>query len=63
MDGMIRVGTSAFAAAGWPGSFYPANLKPADYLSYYPMQFDSVEVDSTFYWTPSASTVSGWYAK
>jgi uncharacterized protein YecE (DUF72 family) len=60
---LIRLGTSAFTAAGWPGSFYPENLKPADYLSYYATQFDTVEVDSTFYRTPSESTVRGWNAK
>ena len=59
----IRVGTSAFTAAGWPGSFYPEDLKPAEYLSYYAQHFDTVEVDSTFYRVPSASTVRGWYAK
>lgn len=38
-------------------------MEPAQYLSHYATQFDTVEVDSTFYRTPSASTVSGWYAK
>src|SRR5271167_3269557 len=60
---VIRLGTSAFTAAGWQGSFYPEGLKPADYLSYYATQFDTVEVDSTFYRTPSESTVRGWNAK
>jgi len=59
----IRVGTSAFTAAGWPGSFYPEELKPADYLSFYAQHFDTVEVDSTFYRIPSAQTVRGWYEK
>jgi len=59
----LRIGTSAFTAAGWEGSFYPAGMKPADYLTYYATKFDTVEVDSTFYRTPSASTVRGWYAK
>jgi len=54
-EGIIHVGTSAFTAAGCPGSFYPANLKPADYLSFYATQFDSVEIDSTFYRTAGAS--------
>jgi uncharacterized protein YecE (DUF72 family) len=45
----MRVGTSAFTAAGWAGSFYPEGLRSADYLSYYAQQFDTVEVDSTFY--------------
>ena len=59
----IHLGTSAFTAAGWPGSFYPEGLKPADYLSYYAQHFDTVEVDSTFYRIPPLSTVRGWYAK
>ncbi len=59
----IRLGTSAFTAAGWEGSFYPATLKPADYLTYYAERFDTVEVDSTFYRIPSISTVRGWAAK
>jgi len=29
-NGTHTLGTSAFTAAGWPGSFYPAKLKPAD---------------------------------
>ena len=61
--GQIHLGTSAFTAAGWEGSFYPAGMKPADYLTYYATKFDTVEVDSTFYRTPAASTVSGWARK
>jgi uncharacterized protein YecE (DUF72 family) len=59
----IRLGTSAFTAAGWEGAFYPAGMKPAEFLSYYATKFDTVEVDSTFYRTPAVSTVKGWYAK
>jgi len=59
----IHLGTSAFTAAGWEGSFYPKGMKPADYLTYYATKFDTAEVDSTFYRTPTVSTVKGWYAK
>lgn len=59
----LRIGTSAFTAAGWETAFYPAGMKSADYLTYYASQFNTVEVDSTFYRTPSLSTVKGWYAK
>ena len=59
----IRLGTSAFTAAGWEGSFYPEGMKPADFLSFYAQHFDTVEVDSTYYRTPSAATVRGWDAK
>jgi len=59
----IRLGTSAFTAAGWPGTFYPKNLKAADYLPYYAQHFDVVEVDSTFYGTPRIGTVRSWNSK
>jgi uncharacterized protein YecE (DUF72 family) len=59
----IRVGTSAFTAEGWEGSFYPKGMPPRDFLSFYATQFDTVEVDSTFYRTPALSTVQGWHAK
>jgi len=59
----IRIGTSAFTAAGWEGSFYPCGMKPADFLSFYATKFDTVELDNTFYRTPALSTVQGWYAK
>ncbi|MGD0907779.1 MAG: DUF72 domain-containing protein [Candidatus Acidiferrales bacterium] len=56
----IRVGTSAFTAAGWEGSFYPQGLPEREQLSYYAQHFDTVEVDSTFYRMPSLSTVNNW---
>jgi uncharacterized protein YecE (DUF72 family) len=59
----LRIGTSAFTAAGWPGTFYPDSLPKHDYLSYYATKFNTVEVDSTFYDTPSIPTVKGWNAK
>jgi uncharacterized protein YecE (DUF72 family) len=59
----IPIGTSAFTAAGWEKTFHPAGMKPADYLSYYATKFDTVEVDSTFYRTPSVATVNGWERK
>jgi uncharacterized protein YecE (DUF72 family) len=62
-DASIRLGTSAFTAAGWPGSFYPEGLPEREYLTYYATRFDTVEVDSTFYRSPSLSTVKSWYSK
>ncbi len=59
----IRLGTSAFTAAGWETAFYPAGMKPAEYLSYYATKYDTLELDNTFYRTPAISTVKGWHAK
>jgi len=38
-------------------------MKSTNYLSYYAQQFRTVEIDSTFYGTPSAKTVESWYEK
>jgi uncharacterized protein YecE (DUF72 family) len=59
----ILLGTSAFTAAGWEGSFYPRGMQSGDFLSYYATQFVTVEVDSTFYGCPSARTVNNWAAR
>jgi uncharacterized protein YecE (DUF72 family) len=59
----IYLGTSSFTASGWEGNFYPAGMKSHEFLSYYATQFSTVEVDSTFYGTPVASTVTSWYEK
>src|ERR1700757_1402752 len=59
----LYIGTSAFTAAGWEGSFYPAGMKPTEFLSFYANHFNSVEVDSTFYRAPSKTTVQAWARK
>jgi hypothetical protein len=54
---LLRLGTSSFTAEGWETSFYPKGMQPRDYLSYYATQFDTLEVDATFYRIPAESTV------
>jgi hypothetical protein len=51
----LLLGTSAFTANGWPGAFYPPGMKPRDFLSYYARLFQTVEIDSTYYATPSSN--------
>jgi len=59
----ILLGTSAFTANGWEGSFCPRGMQSRDFLSYYATQFATVEVDSTIYGCPSANTVNNWAAR
>lgn len=59
----VHLGTSSFTAAGWEEAFYPAGMKPAEYLHFYAQEFDTVEVDSTFYRTPSPAMVKRWYTQ
>lgn len=61
--GKLRIGTSSFTASGWRGTFYPEGIQQADYLRYYATQFDTVEIDSTWYGPPSESTVLNWAAQ
>jgi uncharacterized protein YecE (DUF72 family) len=59
----LLLGTSAFTANGWAGAFYPLGMNPRDFLTYYATQFKTVEIDSTYYGTPSAATVTNWYER
>jgi uncharacterized protein YecE (DUF72 family) len=42
------------------GAFYPPGTSAATYLARYAERFDTVELDTTFYAIPRASTVTGW---
>jgi len=59
----ILVGTAAFAKAGEAGDPYAKAPKPAEYITHYANHFPTVELDTTFYATPTAKTVRGWYEK
>jgi len=57
---MIHLGTMGWSYNFWRGTFYPEKLKPAQFLSHYSTQLDTVEVNSTFYRIPSAQTMEQW---
>lgn len=54
----VYLGTSAWMFDDWKGAFYPHS--PIDELAFYSKRFNSVEIDSTFYRTPSARAVESW---
>ena len=58
----IWIGTSGYNYPEWKGSFYPEKMKPADMLKFYAQQFDSVEINYTFYRMPNAKNIDGWMA-
>jgi uncharacterized protein YecE (DUF72 family) len=49
--------------AGGDTIFYPRGTRSNTMLENYAKLFDSIEVDSTFYAIPPASTIEGWYKK
>lgn len=54
------IGTMGFSYQDWRSGFYPEELAPRNYLSYYSRVFNAAEIDSTFYGTPRASTIERW---
>jgi uncharacterized protein YecE (DUF72 family) len=58
--GVVRVGTQGWNYSAWVGPFYPADTRPASFLSVYARAFDTVEIDATFYSVPSPTTVRNW---
>jgi uncharacterized protein YecE (DUF72 family) len=59
----VRIGTCGWSYKEWAGVFYPEGVPPAEYLAYYAERYPVVEVDSTFYRTPSRKMVEGWRDK
>ena len=56
----IHVGTSGWMYDDWHGPFYPAGVKGTGCFTYYQSRFDVVEVNSTFYRTPSEKVIESW---
>jgi len=54
---MIHLGTSGFSYNDWVGNFYPAGMPKREWLTYYAHEFDTCEVNSSFYALPKPSTL------
>ena len=50
--GNILVGTSGYSYADWNGNFYPEGLEKKDQLTYYSSEFNTVEINFTYYSLP-----------
>jgi uncharacterized protein YecE (DUF72 family) len=59
----IWFGTSGFSYKEWKGKFYREDLPNRGMLHYYATRLNSVEIDSTFYRMPTASTLETWKAE
>ncbi len=55
-----RIGCSGWTYADWRGPFYPEKLPLKQRLAYYASQFDTAEINASFYGLPRASTVETW---
>lgn len=54
------LGCPSWNELAWRGSFYPADLRPAQTLAHYAATFNAVEGNTTFYARPSPQTVQRW---
>jgi uncharacterized protein YecE (DUF72 family) len=56
----LYIGCSGFYNNDWKGSLYAEDAKSKDYLTLYSHEFNSVEINSTFYRKPTAKTLLKW---
>lgn len=59
----IHIGTSGWSYKDWKGLYYPNELKPTEWLTYYAKQFDITEINTSFYHLPKPQTVLNWVEK
>lgn len=59
----IYIGTSGWNYDHWKGTFYPEDLSKNDWLDHYQTQFDTVEVNNTFYNLPDPATLEDWTSR
>ena len=60
MARQIRIGTSGWNYPHWAELFYPGDIPKARWLEYYSTQFDTVELNATFYRLPRPATFENW---
>ena len=60
MKSRIYIGCSGFSNRDWKGFFFPEELPPKEQLNFYSTQFNTVEINSTFYRRPRAQTLENW---
>ena len=61
--GDIRIGCSGWVYKHWRGLFYPEGLAQKRWFERYAEDFDTVEINASFYRVPLASTFDGWRDK
>ncbi len=56
MTAEVRIGTSGYSFADWVGTVYPPGTRPGGFLPFYAKLFGAVEINATYYRTPSPQT-------
>lgn len=63
MAGSIHIGTSGWSYKHWRGLYYPPKLPARLWLSYYAKEFNTTEINGSFYRIPTIETVENWMAQ
>jgi len=58
--GQVGIGTSGWSYGHWREVFYPSGLAQGRWLEHYASEFDTVELNATFYRLPEEATFRGW---
>jgi uncharacterized protein YecE (DUF72 family) len=59
----IHVGCSGWVYKHWRGIFYPEGLPQKRWFEHYAQEFDTVEINASFYRVPLPATFEGWREK
>ena len=57
LSSVVYFGTSGFSYKDWVGGFYPPGMPQREWLFYYSREFNTCEINSTFYAIPKLSTM------
>ena len=58
--GALRVGCSGWEYKHWRGDFYPVEVPKTRWFEHYAAQFDTVEINNSFYRLPEQETFARW---
>ncbi|MDA3613333.1 DUF72 domain-containing protein [Polluticaenibacter yanchengensis] len=57
------IGCSGFYYKEWKGIFYPPDLPVKDWFEFYCRYYNTIEINSSFYRTPSLQSLQNWYGR
>ncbi|MCC3151554.1 DUF72 domain-containing protein [Hymenobacter sp. BT770] len=63
MPATYYIGCSGFSFRDWKGVFYPEGLPPRKWFEYYCTQFNTLELNVTFYRMPELKAFETWYTQ
>jgi len=57
---VIHIGTSGWHYKHWLGDFYPQKLPSPEMFSWYAQEFETVDINNSFYRLPEQKTFCRW---